>query len=520
MGTNMQEKCKLSGIVIFVLLFYIAVAIFIYYPTVESLVHIWVFSEYGTYKHGLLLLGVGIYFSYKSWMRLRSEIAICFDMAGFLLLIMASMIWFFGQIAEIQIAQQLMFIFIIYFIFWAVLGYQISRKFAFPVLLLICATPVWGVISEGWLQSVTAEIVTFLLKLTGVNAYNEDIRIFIPEGTFRVDLGCSGMQQLIAAVSVVAIYAYLNKFRFVSLLVYMALAAVLSFILNIIRIFIVVISGHLTDMQHYFVQVDHVSLGWVLFGIGMFIFILFSNRFLLSQYGSLVMKTDNNKEGVKLDSVGLNKKCVFQIFLVMLGLSVGPLLAQIQDSKIQEEIGELSVPATFKRWQLSDTQKYDYRPFYIPADRVFEGNYTTGSGGEVYCYIGYYQDQKQDKELISHLNSIHDNKTWIRLVSRQYNIVVSNLDFMVKESIVKTPQGREKLIWHWYYLAGIQTSNEKIAKLLEIWSELSEQPGASLFLVATDVDESYAGSRKKLHDFLSDSLAGLEMAVEQIGEPN
>jgi len=489
-----------------------------YYPTVSSLAHIWFFSEYATYKHGLFLLGIGIYFFCQSWMKLRSEIAIRFDIVGFSLLTMASVIWFFAQIAEVQVVQQLIFIFIIYSILWTILGYRISRQLAFPILLLICAIPIWELMNEGFLQTITVKILAFMLRLIGVNTHIENVRIFLPEGTFSVEPKCAGMQQLVAAISLAAIYAYLNNFRLKFFLGYVVLVAIFSLTLNILRIFIVVVSGHLTNMQHYFIQVEHVSLGWALFGVGMFIFMMTSNKFLLSRYGSFITKPDDKKVFIKPDIAVSNRKFVFQLFLVLLGLSVGPLWAQIQSPKIQGGMGELIVPETFNQWRLSSNENYNYRPFYIPGDIVYEGSYTNGREDAVYCYIGYYRNQKQGKELISELNHIYDNKTWMKLDSKKRHIEISHLGFTVNETIVKTPQGREKLIWHWYYMADEQTSSEKVAKLLEVWSVLTGQSGASLFLVATDVNGSYAGSRNKLHRFLSDSLVDLEMAIEQISK--
>ncbi len=497
-----------------------ALAIFMYYPTVSSLAHLWIFSKYVAYKHGLILLGIGVYFFYQRWMKLRNKISIRFDVVGLLLLILASLIWFFAQIAEVLVVQQLIFILILYFILWALMGYRLSRQFAFPILLLICAVPVWGFINEGMLQIITVKTVAFMLKLIGVNSYIENVRIFIPEGGFSVNPECAGMQQLVAAISLAAIYAYLNNFKLRSLFIYMIVAAVLALILNILRIFIVVLSGHLTNMQHYFVRVEHVSLGWGLFAAGMLLFMLLSNRVLLSQYGHFITRINDEKSFIVKGLNVSNRKCILQLLLVIFGLSVGPLWAQIEHSKTQEKMGELSIPATFGQWHLSNSHNYDYQPFYVSADRIFEGRYIDGKGRKVYCYIGYYQNQKQDRELISYLNKIYDNKTWIKLDSEKQHIVIANKDFTVNEITVRTPGGKEKLIWYWYYLAGTQTSNKKFEKLLEIWNRLSNQPGASLFLMATDLNKNHAMARKKLHDFLSGSRLELEKAVNNIDKPD
>lgn len=512
----MQENCTSSrGLIIF-LFVCMTSALFMYYPTVASLAHLWIFSKYVAYKHGLILLGIGIYFFYQRWVQLQNTISIQFDVVGFLLLIAASLVWFFAQIAEVLVVQQLTFILILYFILWALMGYRISRQFAFPILLLICAVPVWGFINEGMLQIITVKVVASMLKLIGVNSYIENVRIFIPEGGFSVNPECAGMQQLVAAISLAAIYAYLNNFKLLSLFIYMVLLAVLALMLNILRIFIVVLSGHLTNMQHYFVRVEHVSLGWGLFAVGILIFILLSNRVLSSEYGHFITRINDEtlffRKGLNISK----KRCILQLFLVLFGLSAGPLWAQIEHSKIQATMGKLSVPATFGQWHLSNNHHYDYQPFYVSAERMFEGQYIDGNGRKIYCYISYYQNQKQDKELISYLNKVYDNRTWIKINSQKQHIVIANHDFTVNEITLRTPGGKEKLIWYWYYLAGMQTSNKKFEKLLEIWNRLRNQTGASLFLVATNLNKNHTVARKRLHDFLSASHSELEKAVNNI----
>ncbi|MDH5570822.1 MAG: EpsI family protein, partial [Gammaproteobacteria bacterium] len=158
----------------------------------------------------------------------------------------------------------------------------------------------------------------------------------------------------------------------------------------------------------------------------------------------------------------------------------------------------------------------NYQPFYYPGDESFDGYYSDSGSFVVYCHIRYYKNQKQGKELISYTNQVYDDKNWLKVSSRSYEFVSSGNMYTVQETLVKTPQGNEKLIWHWYYIAGKKTVSAKSAKLLELWAKLSEQTGSSLFLLAVDVPDSADIARDRLRSFFSDSMNRLEMAVEQL----
>ena len=489
----------------------ISLMLLMYQVTAKSLYDLWVTSSNVTYTHGTLLICVCIYLFYKKWTHIDG-IKINPSYTGAILLSLTSMLWFLTNLANVVIASQFLITIITSLIIWTLFGYRIYRYFLFPILLIICAIPVWEVINEGWLQQLTAYSVSQMLDIIGITNYNEGILIHIPVGTFRVAENCSGMRQLVAAITIAAIFSYINNFRVISMIAYIAIAILVSILINVIRIFTVVVSGQLTDMQHYFVRHDHVTLGWVLFGIGIFIFIYFSNRLL-------TVNDDDNKqanEAAKIsvthkNSFSKNKTVAKALVLSLIGLSIGPLFMQYYASQSYGEMGVFEVPYSFDNWQVDPKVEYDYKPDFLPATRVYEAVYKNENENDrVYCHIGYYWKQEQGRELISSLNKISNGKKWSNKKKIRRKVNVKGEELLVDEIILKSLSGKRKIIWHWYSLSGRNTSHPIIAKLLGIWGRLTGDIGAASILIATDIDVEANNARGQLEKFLSHSLVGIE----------
>jgi EpsI family protein len=484
------------------------------------LYNLWITSNDTTYSHGSILFLISIYYVYSRWRSVKDHISLSPSLFGLFLLFLTSLAWYLSKIANIQVVQKLLFIFQFIFLFWALMGYKIARVFAFPILLLVCAVPIWEVINEGWLQQATAAGVSFLLEIIGIVTYREGNLIFVPAGTFEVAENCSGMRQLVVAIPIALLYANLNRFRIAPTLVYVFIAIVLSFLINTLRIFIVVVAGQLTNMQHYFIREDHVTLGWVLFGIAMFLFIIISNRIL--------MTSKNNRPDKNIARNYINLQCnpltkgrqltISTLAMIFLALTTGPVLAFLKSSESLPRMDNLVIPSEINEWRFRShiVDVYQYKPDFRTADIISNGYYINNSGEVVYTYIGYYWKQEQGKELISSLNSMYNKSVWHAVKTIRRDINIQNKRFGINEIVLQSNSGQKILVWNWYYLAGTRTNNHVIAKLLGIWKELTNQKGAAVFIIASKVTNSPESSRKILKQFLNQSLDPLENSIDEV----
>lgn len=145
-------------------------------------------------------------------------------------------------------------------------GNPLARRMAGPALLLYFALPLWAGL-QAPLQSLTTSVVTSVLLATRVPAYIEGNFVFLPAGTFEIATDCSGLNYLMIGMTlgVFCALAFLDRWRDRALLV--AATVALTIVCNWVRVWTIIMAGHLTDMQHYLVAVDHDLFGWVLFGV-------------------------------------------------------------------------------------------------------------------------------------------------------------------------------------------------------------------------------------------------------------
>jgi exosortase/archaeosortase family protein len=59
--------------------------------------------------------------------------------------------------------------------------------------------------------------------------------------------------------------AFLSTWR--RRLLLFAVAVVVGMVANWIRVYVIIVAGYVTDMQHYLVQVDHLAFGWAVFSV-------------------------------------------------------------------------------------------------------------------------------------------------------------------------------------------------------------------------------------------------------------
>jgi EpsI family protein len=494
-----------------------AFVLILYWPTTTSFYNLWIASNSTTYSHGGLLFLICIYYIYKRWRAISHNLSARPSVTGTFLLFGTSFSWYLASIANIQIIQQILYVLLFLFIFWSLMGYRAALYFVFPLLLIICAIPIWELINEHGLQVATAAGVGFLLEITGIASYREGAMIFVPAGTFLVAENCSGMRQLVVAIPIALLYANINQFRLLPTIIYVFVAIILSFLINTLRIFIVVIAGQMTNMQHYFVREDHVTLGWALFGIAMFIFIYLSRRYIPAAVKVETPKGITQAKQRSQEDYSITKPQPSILFLVIIFIALfnGPVLANLRSVEQITDINKLTLPSNINEWRLDSDIDDEYKPVFHTADTFAIGHYVNNKE-VMYTYIACYLRQEQGKELISGLNQLYDRTVWQRARTKEYVVNIDNKKLIINEMILRSVSGGHKLVWYWYYLSGTRTNSQKLAKLIGIWKELTNQKGAAVFVVANNITSTDEASREIMKQYLEQSLDKLENSVDQV----
>jgi EpsI family protein len=486
-----------------VILFATFIAVlFLYSATVADLYVLWVSSGSTIYSHGALLMPVAAYLFYSRWRTLdfgRSHASAL----GALSVAALSFLWFLAGLGGVAAVQYALFVGLFPALIWAIFGWRTMQCLVFPFVLLLCAIPIWEVINEGTLQLLNTALVERLLELTGISVYREGITLNLSNGAFKVAENCSGMRQLVVAIPIALIYAHLNQFKVATMTVYAATAALLSVLVNVVRIYIVVVSGYLTDMQHYFVREDHITLGWVLFGAAILLFLLGSNRVFLKQ----------GQEPAPMNTAGAIAPFAIRRGAVagIAGLLLAPVLVLIYTQRAEPLIDTtgMTPPAAIGNWSGHLQVEPDYVPAYQQGDVVRHAAYTNPAGETVAAYVSYFASQRQDHEAVSTMNKLADGVQWHSGLTQQFGVKIDGLDFRVREAVVRGSDGREKVVWQWYYALGRHTASNAWAKVLGTVGDLLHQRDVTVIALSTDVGTSLERSRDRLTDFAGAALPQL-----------
>lgn len=309
-----------------------ALATAIYWQTASDLLRLWT-SGNPTYSHGLLLAFAAVWLTVRRWLCERPPIR--FSWLGTLGVAGLSSAWAVAHFLDVLTAERLFFALMPPAILWATLGLRGFGRVGLPLALIVFAIPLWSILNP-LLRPVTAHTVSAMMALIGVPSVAEVTRVLIPAGTFEIAENCTGLRQLVVAMPLALIFAEITRLRMPYSIALFGASILLSFLLNTIRIFVVVLSGQLTDMQHYFVTEDHVTLGWIIFAVGIGGFFFAAARLMPERWyrvpgiGSKEARRSNAGPGAS--------RSAWSILLVVLALALGPVLTHLP---LSDSVGDL-----------------------------------------------------------------------------------------------------------------------------------------------------------------------------------
>ena len=242
-----------------------------YKDTVQYLVGSWLTN---LYSHGLLLFLVCCYLFYVKWSACRENLVFMGSPIGIALLSIVSLIWLAANLTFVRYVELVSLPLILAALLVSLLGWRQSKGLLFPVLLLLLAGPLLGVLVPV-LQNITANLTGLLLEITGITSLVDGVLILVPAGTFEVDTSCSGLNVLTVGLILSLVYSYINQYSTRESLLISLLGILVSIMSNVVRVFIIVVVGNNTQMQHPLVE-DHMFLGWVVFTLlfGIFLFLV------------------------------------------------------------------------------------------------------------------------------------------------------------------------------------------------------------------------------------------------------
>jgi exosortase A len=467
-----------------------------YGETTRHVMAVWSQWETGEYAHGYLVLAMSLFMVYTRRKVLASLVP-CPSYPALAVVLLCSLAWLAGTAADVQLVQTVALLCLLMAVIWTTLGTAIARQLLLPVLFLGVAMPVWSPLSP-LLQELTADVVYHLARLAEIPALRQENLIILPSGRLSVERSCSGMRYLLAALVLGVLYGDLYYRSLRARVVVLLIAACTAILANILRVFIVVWLAHRSAMQHPWVA-DHLALGWFLFG-GL-VFVLLAIDIGLSRY-----RRESREGEAPAAPPGSSRACqrglpghALALVLAAVLAASGPAFAWwAAASPSARQAAAPDFPTAAGGWSGPSVTRDSWMPVFhgASADRRV---YRKG-GTEVYLYLGRYAEQSQGRELINELNSI-GNPEWRTVYSDGRDTAPAGMP--VLEQVLVGTEGRKRLVWYWYEVAGRETTSDYMAKFLQVLGRLTGRPQAAIVAMATPIEYDSAAAQNVLADFLS-----------------
>jgi exosortase A len=446
-----------------------------YWDTLVAMAQIWWRSD--TYAHGLIVPPISIWLIWRDrelLTPLRPEPTFWFFPA----LIVVIFCWLLGELTSVNSLTQFSVIGICILATMSVLGLQVSKRLAFPLLFLFFAVPIGDFLLPR-LMEWTADFTVLALRATGIPVYREGQNFVIPSGQWSVVEACSGIRYLIASLTIGVLYAYLTYTSLKRRLIFALLSLLVPILANWLRAYLIVLLGHLSDNE-LAAGVDHLIYGWIFFGIVIAIMFVIGMRWA----EPVPDKHCSTASAMTVSQQTTN----FWLLPAMIAIFVaaGPLA----DDKLRQ--GNASTPVIFsapvpkEAWQ-PVTPPIAWQPVFNNASAEFHSAYNNGHRW-VGLYIAFYRNQNFERKLITSTNALATSldPVWQVVTSGPATANIGGNQLRVRYSELLEKQGnpdQRYVVWQWYWINGRLTSSDIEAKWLTALAMLSGKGDDSAVVV-------------------------------------
>jgi len=486
-----------------------------FYQTWLSMERQWSVSS--AHGHGYLVLPIALWLSFRKVNKLKSRYSV-YSVYGLFALIASTCIWLVGSIAGINIIADLGVVAMIPSLVLMIYGVEVARLLAFPLCFLFFMVPA-GDFLVPLLQKSTADATVWAIQSTGIPIYQEGNFFSLPTGQWSVIETCAGLNYVIAACVLGSLYAYLNYQSYLRRMVFISTVILVSVFSNWLRAYITVITGHFTYMK-WGPGHEHVTFGWVLFGIiigGMFWYcsrwsdvdkVSYRNN---SNHNLSVIADESKSSANVAKSYGLTSSKIIMLVatlcVVMLAkhYSSGVLMSPatgVALGRIKSIVGEGQVmPDSFS-----------------PAYTGWRSKLEFFSSDKSYIYVGYYSHQVEGNELVTSENKLIDESGfWKEISSRNMELRDANgVQHKIKE-IELFRNNKKVLVWQYYASGGQISVNKlpaKIATLRSMLLGLGDQ--SVVVIIASEYDNK---DISQVRDRFLGIVSAIRPAVLELSQP-
>ncbi len=186
----------------------------------------------------------------------------------------------------------------------------------------------------------------------------------------------------------------------------------------------------------------------------------------------------------------------------------------------------LRAPLGIEQWFGPDqvTEK-GWKPNFPNASSVLQVQYYSREAEErrpIYLYTAYYYSDREFDDIFQSNNNMYDPLLWGVDVERHYAVELTDeKPFTLREMVLSPVSGSEsdkiathRLVWYWYYVAGVSTVDKSLAELLDKVRFISKHAqGAGVIVLSTTFrgTEGLEGARDYLRSYMENMQYSLDV---------
>lgn len=464
-------------------------------PTFGYLLPAWWDSQ--TYSHGLLVAPLCVWLLWRQRRQIASA-QLAPSAAALAMLACVVVLWMLSHAANVQVGVESLLPLAAGLAITAALGWDVARRVAFPIGFLYFAISIWDVINAT-LQSLTTFVVGLILKLVGVPAFIQGNTVQIPSGWFEVAGGCSGLHFFIVAGALASLYGHLYYRRLRTSLMLLGAGLAMALLVNWLRVATIITAGHLTEMRHYLVQVDHYTFGWVIFAVALVPFFILARR-LEDEPGADRTASDAPP------AAGQRRLVPVSRVMVVAGLALLPALVWGRLDTATTGTVDTVLPG-IAGWDGPREPPADWLPRFSTPSGEGRASYRR-DGRAVEVYVNWYERQAPGRELVGYGNRLEGDSGW-RIESvelRESGAGQPHVDTLRETVLISDRHGR-RLVWSWYVVGQTALTSPVRVKLLEAWRNLTGRYGSGVVALSTACAGQCVAAREHLEVAVRD-LAG------------
>ena len=406
-----------------------------------------------------------------------------------------SIIWLLGYVATVVAVQTIVLPALLLCTIAVAFGLQIAKRLAFPVLFLYFAIPALDHL-QFIFQAITVFAVSVLIRITDIPALVTGNLVHIPQGTFEIAGGCSGLSFIVAGMSLAVFYSYLNYKKLRQGLQLVALTLVVAMIGNWIRVFAVIVVGYQSGMNSPIVN-DHLTLGWVLFAL------------LMVPVYFVAVRWEDDAEKIGGERHENGGQTTFSqtvnwiaVGIASLAMAAGPIWANaISTSRTSAEHLQISFPAGSDEWSGPYQSNWNWAPVFASPSLEKIVQYDDGDD-LVLAYLNVYLSQEQGRELVFHSNDVTGGWRRANLEENMEDVVSVDDHLRFRQIIARNYVGNW-LIWYRYQNGSKFDVSETEAKFNQAIETLLGRPEAGMIAFATPCRQQCDVAVQRLSEFVA-----------------